>query len=212
VKSDEAMSAHRATWDAIPWVLNGRATPAQRAEVERHLAQCADCRAEFEFQRQLHDAVAQDGAAVDADPRASLQQLWSRVDAEDAGARRGPTTLVSTGLVRTLAAAVVVEAIGLALLGAALWQPEARYRTLSSADATPAAATVRVVFAPTFSISELDALLASAQLHIVSGPSESGAYALAPVAGAESSDRAHVLAQLRASGGVRFAEPVGAGP
>jgi anti-sigma factor RsiW len=46
----DSADAHARTWALIPWLVNGRADPAQRAAAEAHLAQCADCRAELQAQ------------------------------------------------------------------------------------------------------------------------------------------------------------------
>jgi len=42
---------HRHTWDQIPWMVNGTLPEGERPAVETHLAGCADCRSELEFQR-----------------------------------------------------------------------------------------------------------------------------------------------------------------
>jgi hypothetical protein len=220
-QSDEAFSIHRRAWDLIPWVVNGRASGEERRVVEQHLTECADCREEHAFQSRLHTAMhceAQPGAQAQADVQAaaSLQELWQRID----GARSPVPPLrrrQAGGLARGLLAAVLIEAVGIAALGAALWNREAppdpgqRYVTLSAAAAAPARATIRAVLAPTLTLGEVQALLGQTRLQIVAGPSEAGVYSLAPLAAGADSAVQPTLAQLRSHPGVRFAEPVDAG-
>lgn len=198
--SEDAVIGHRHAWELIPWVLNGRATAEERALVEAHVRECADCRGELEFQRSVQQGILQTPVA-ESESAAALARLWQRIDAgtvESIAPKSAP-------LVRWLAVAVVVEAVGIAALSgsAVLSARNAPYQTLSSTAATPQRATLRAVFAPQTSQSELQSLLRHSGLQIVGGPSEAGAYALAadvPI------DQA--LAALRADPRVLFAEPV----
>jgi hypothetical protein len=71
---------HRQAWDLIPWYVNGTLEAGQEP-LQRHLAQCAACRAEFEAQRTLHAAM-QTRSQVENMPHQSLQKLMARIDAE----------------------------------------------------------------------------------------------------------------------------------
>ena len=61
---DNSNLAHRQTWNLIPWVVNGSATPAERQIAETHLAECVDCRDELAFQSLLHAGMAMDARAL----------------------------------------------------------------------------------------------------------------------------------------------------
>ena len=210
---DQGFSRHRHAWELIPWVVNGRASVEERAVVEQHLADCADCREELAVQTRLRQAMrAAAEPAVATDPAAGLSRLWRRIDAAAAPAveRRR-----SGALARGLLAAVVIEALGITALSAALLTRDAGratpqlYQTLSAPAESAPRATIRAVLAPTLSLGELEDLLGRTRLQIVGGPSEAGVYSLAPLPGA-AAPMQPMLAQLRSHPGVRFAEPVDA--
>jgi anti-sigma factor RsiW len=215
---DDAAGRHRQAWELIPWVVNGTAAAEQRRIVEEHLAGCEDCRRELAFQSQLRTAMAQDAGSA-PDGRAALQRLWSRIDHEDAPLRAGSGAVLGrragvNAFTRGLMAAVIVEALGLSVLGAALWQADhdrgsaPLYRTLSAPAAVVPRATVRAVLAPTLTLGELQELLRQARLQIVEGPSQTGVYTLAPSAPPERKGTLLALARLRAHPAVRLAEPI----
>jgi hypothetical protein len=92
--------------------------------------------------------------------------------------------------------------------------PAAAYRTLSDAPpAAPEAAPLRlrVIFSPATPEDEMRALLAQVGAQIVAGPSPLGAYTLELRPSPDSESPQLVLAVLRASPAVRFAEPIVAG-
>ncbi|HZP13776.1 MAG TPA: zf-HC2 domain-containing protein [Nevskiaceae bacterium] len=188
---------HRRAWELIPWLVNGRASDEERALVDSHVRECADCRSELAFQREVQQGMLQ-APEPTIDARAGLDQLWKRIDA-------GETAAPRTGnVVRWLVAAVVVEAIGLATLSTGMLV-SAPYQTLSSPAPSATRASLRAVFAPQMPQSQLQSLLQRNGLQIVAGPSEAGAYALALTANASTES---ALAALRADPHVIFAEPV----
>lgn len=220
-------NAHCRTWDLIPWVVNGTATPAQRERVEQHLRDCPDCRREFALQQQLL-AGMRDEPETAHDPQPALRRLLARLDTELPAA----TTAVPerprgmpTRWTPWLAAAVVVQAIGLSLLGGMLLgRPDAGvlpigepgYRTLSS-ESTPNSATIRLVVTPDTTLARLRALLGQTRLRIVESTVDNAALGLAPQDAAMAADPEFVrnaIARLRSEPGVVLAEPVAgaAGP
>jgi len=213
--SDEVFSHHRRAWELIPWVVNGRASGEERRLVEQHLAECSDCREEFAFQSRLRSTMSAE-RQPEADPEIPLQRLLRRIGGAAAAAELPRRRAAALPLVRGLLLAVVVEAVGLAVLSAVLWthQPAAAtaYRTLSAAPAGTPRATIRAVLAPSLTLSEVQALLERAQLQIVGGPGDSGIYSLAPLSLTTAEATRNALAQLRANPGVRLAEPVDAAP
>lgn len=222
---------HRQTWDLIPWIVNDTAQPEARLLAQAHLQTCADCRAELAYQQQLHDGMCL-ALSEARDPAPGLQRLWDRIDStattqpqdaqEAANQRIDPVTpppsrrIKGNWLVRGLVAAVIIEAIGLTLLGARPWErsdstAQAGYQTLTQTPAVALApATMRLVLAGDMRVAELQALLQANSLQIVGGPSEAGVYALAPLGDpqAAAANLPTQLAKLRATPGVRFAEPV----
>lgn len=207
---------HLRAWEALPWVANGRATPEQATLVEAHLPHCADCREELEWQRRMQAALARavDAADADAESERSLQALMARLD--DAPEQSQPTAGPRSKLTFALAAAVVVQAAGIGALSLQLWSadPNDGYRTLSTEPVAAAAgpATLRVLPDPGLSLADWQALLQAQGLQAVGAPNSVGAYALAPAPGAPARPRDDTLAALRASPGVRLAEPIGPTP
>jgi hypothetical protein len=106
-----------------------------------------------------------------------------------------------------MAASVAVMAVALSLLAADRWTqsraPAPSYFTVTTAVPRVPGEVIRAVFSPTITLVELQAILDTAQLRIVAGPTEAGVYSLAanskrPVSAS--------LASLRGHGKVRFAE------
>jgi hypothetical protein len=201
---------HRDAWDLVPWFVNGTLGAAEHAALERHLDECADCRGEVHSQRELLQAMRAQ-PQVEAMPRASLQRLWDRIDAQalpdqaDA-APSAPTRPAAPRWIGAAAAGIVL-ALGatLVLLGPWRAEPAGQYRTVSDQAAVAPEGSIRAVFAGELTLSELQLLLQEARLRAVSGPTSSGVYTLAPASG---SDTRAALEVLRAHPGVRFAEPV----
>lgn len=194
-------------WELMPWVLQDSATEEQSERLLGHLARCESCSAEFAQQSRLRLAMSLP-ADVHVDAEAGLQHLLDRLDAPEprmsAHARSG------NWLTWALAAAVLVQAIGIGALGTRLSTlgASATYRTLS--DPVPAAApgAIRVVPDAHMSLADWDALLHTLHLKVVGGPNEVGAYTVAPDGDAASAQSQRALQQLRATRGIRLAEPV----
>jgi hypothetical protein len=206
---------HRQTWDLIPWLVNGTASPVERALADAHLAVCADCRDEYAFQARLGAGLAVD-VASDAPLQPALDRLLARIDVEEAGvdAAALPRRPQRTPVTRILAAAVIVQAIGLAALGS--WVIErnrsandAPYRTLSAPAVDVPEATIRFVPSPELSVGQLQRLLADNGLRVARANEGGTIFALAPATStypAASTDDA--IARLRATSGVLLAEPI----
>lgn len=195
-------------WESMPWVLQGSATPLQDEWLNRHLARCAACRAEFAQQARLRLATSlPPDVPVDAD--AGLAHLLARIDAADPQRPRARPR--SRWLVRTLAAAVLIQVVGIAALGTALWLTNtgAPYRTLSRPAAPVAPGSIRVVPAASMTLSDWDALLHTLHLRVVDGPNSVGAYTVVPTDAATTTQQS--VQRLRASRGIVLAEPI-AGP
>jgi len=235
---------HTQTARLVPWLVNGTLDAEGAATVRAHLADCAQCRADFDSQVQLYEAMRSEGPLVFA-AEPSFQKLMARIEAgEQAVAppapertrrhriaprrhdepgigtrsrqREQPHPLRAPAIVRWLAAAVVIEALGLSF---AAWMWHARestaapYVTLTSpAPSFGTGAHARVVFKSGMTLDELAALLRSTGAHIEDGPTEANVYTLgfAPAITA-TNGLSQQVARLRASEFVLFAEPVSAG-
>jgi anti-sigma factor RsiW len=212
----DTTAEHRRTWDAIPWVVNGSATEDQRRVVEAHVPDCADCRDELARQRELQAAMTSEQATTLTNADAGLKRLFQRIDDAEADAavasasapgprheRRGSARWLVYGLTM----AVVVEAIGISVLGMGLLYRAPDYQTLSlPAVVTGAQATIRIVPTPGLRADELQRLLQGLNLQVVSGPNAVGAYGLASLAPGAQLDKQ--LDALRASPGLQLVEPI----
>jgi anti-sigma factor RsiW len=216
---------HEDIWNLLPWLVNGRLNEADCRRVEAHLRLCSSCRDEFAAQRRIYQIIAAD-AAVEQMPTAGLHKLRQRIESyesagpahaeSDTAPRARPRSPDRATLWRRLprssiAASVVGIAVALGVSAALLWNQaphgeRASYYTVTTAASQPAGAVIRAVFAPTVTLSELQALLDDAHLRIVSGPTEAGVYSLA-LTGSQPIDWS--LRRLRGHDTVRFAETIG---
>ncbi len=241
--------AHESAAHLIPWLINGTLAGEEAARLRAHLATCAQCHEDFQRETELYEAIRADGPLVfSGEP--SFERLMARIEADDfAAPAPGPSVAPelarsaepamppaaerpvrrfpwrSAAAVRWLAAAVLIEALGLGL-GAWLWpsggtgstaaylSQTAPYRTLSTPAARPIdGPLVHAVFRPNLSLGELQTLLQSVGARIVDGPSEAHVYTLGfaePIASAKVLETR--IDVLRASKEVLFAEPVGGRP
>ena len=206
--NDDSGHLHRETWQRIPWLVNGTVPAAERAEVERHLACCADCRDELAFQQRIHDGLSAD-VGSEASARDAFAKLAERLrdDTDFVPPVRRDRRQV---WVAALAAAVVVQAIGLVILTAVVVQQsrtlrDASYRTLGAARIESDAALIRLVPKPGLAVGALQTLLDTHGLRIVDGHAGRAIYGLAAT---RPLDVAATLASLRAHDGVLLAEPV----
>jgi anti-sigma factor RsiW len=226
----DTTTPHSTAWSLIPWLVNGSIGDDERALLERHLRECDECRAQYRLECRIRDGMVAEAEDID-DPQPSLQRLFARIDAEDAAstapmqardARR--TAQPARGWMRLLAAAVIVQAIGLATLGAlVLRHPgtvpaatgNATYQTLSLPAAKTPAAAIRFVPSPDMTVGTLHAVLAAAGLHIVESSADSAIYglALAPETDAVNDAAAderirRAVTQLAARRDVLLVEPI----
>ncbi|MCV2350476.1 anti-sigma factor family protein [Paucibacter sp. Y2R2-4] len=208
-------SAHVQAWELIPWVLNGSADPAQRQSLEAHLHQCPDCREEMQFQQKLRQAMQQESAERDdtGDADAALRRFWAQEHAPSEAAalpKGGRPRFLGLDWPRAMAAALLVQALGLGLL----WQRYSGlaqdYQVLSqpAAPTTGLTPRIRLVPSPHLQLGELQSLLQSHGLLLVQSSPEGQFFGLAPHPDARKSVPELVKA-LRAEPGVLLAEPLG---
>jgi hypothetical protein len=214
---------HAEAWALLPWLANGRIAPEDREWVEGHVVGCAECRAELAAQRLVASQVGRDEAAAPqpsaSDEQRSFNKLWARIEAAESvstGSTSGTGTPAAapraSRTVRWLAAAVVVQAIGLGVIGVASMGPRSDdIVTVSTVEAPRAhAPTVRIVFSPDASIATINTLLTHQGLSIVAGPGTSGNFTaqLSADAVASGASAESVAAVISRDPNVTFAQPV----
>jgi len=216
---------HAEAWALLPWLANGRIAPEDREWVEGHVLGCAECRAELAAQRLVASQVDRDEAAspqpAASEEQRSFNKLWARIEAAESiteGSVSGTGSTVKAPLrssrtVRWLAAAVVVQAVGLGVIGMAMLgnSRTGEFVTVARVDAPRIhAPAVRIVFAPQASIATINTLLAHQGLSIVSGPGSSGNFTaeLSADAVASGASAESVSAVISRDPNVTFAQPV----
>jgi hypothetical protein len=215
---------HQLAAEQIPWYVNGTLEAAAAAQLTAHLDACARCRGDYEAQVRLFEGMQADGTLVFA-AEPSFQKLMGRIgDGADSRALLGAPTPAApvrsmprrrrtgVGVAQWLAAAVVLEAVGLGY-GAWAWHAHtataAPYRTLTSAEPSyHSGARVRVVFRSGLSVQGLGLLLRQTGAHIIDGPTSANVYTLGYAGTAITPDvLERRAAALRANADVLFAEP-----
>jgi hypothetical protein len=218
---------HAEAWNLLPWLATGRIQPGDREWVDAHVLGCAECRAELAAQRmvaaQMRVGGEQPAAGVaheQADEQRSFDKLWSRIEAAEtatlpsASVAAVPVARGASRTVRWLAAAVIVQGIGLALFGFnSMRSPEAGngYKLVTSEAAVRAdAPSLSIVFAPDASIDRINTLLTHQGLTLVSGPGLSGNFtaALSTDAVASGASAESVAAVISKDPHVVFAQPI----
>ena len=184
---------HVAVQRLLPWYLTGRLETAEHDIVETHLAQCPECRAELETERQWQLLHPGHGAQVD------VEEGWARMRARLSGEppatapaplrapmppaaprRRGwlppawrtpPRLPARAWAAPALLSLALLAAIGLTLRPVA---PAAQYVTLSAPAEAGATAVVR--FRPEATEAQIRHGLKDSGARLVDGPTVSDAY------------------------------------
>lgn len=215
---------HQATWEQLPWYVNGTLEAEELDQVERHVADCVACRAELdslhELARLIHDSREPQGS-----PEASLKDVLARIEKaqrDEAGRaeepRPGRRGRVRPGpwrrTPRWMRAALLGQAAAILLLVSLFALPPERrtrgdYRT-HSADApvaTDARTRINLVFEPDTTEARLRELVSSIGGEIIAGPTARGVYTVAaPVGESGDPSQERLLELLRAQPEIGFAE------
>jgi hypothetical protein len=213
-ESGRIPDTHAEAWTLLPWLVNGRISDEDREWVAPHVAGCAECRIEVEAQRAIAGPMRDAPLPQTLNVERSFGKLWTRIEAAEGAVpaseqvnapqqmRRGPSRTV-----RWLAAAVVVQAVGLATLGLAAWNGGAGdFQTVTDATgASNSAPAIRLVFDPGTSVGTMNEVLDRYDLKIVSGPGNAGVFTAALTGSANPES---VAATLSSDPHVQFAQPV----
>jgi hypothetical protein len=197
-------------WDLMPWVIQNSSTQEQNEWLKDHLANCESCSTEFAQQCRLQRAMLLP-TDISVDANAGLRRLLGRLDMPDA--QEAPLRSRSGNwFSRALVAVVLIQALSIGALGVKLWSASGSppYRTLSQESLPVPPGAIRVVPDAAMTLASWNALLHALQLQVVGGPNDVGAYTVAPTNSISTTP--HTLQQLRATRGIRLAEPVSVTP
>jgi len=190
--------AHLAVTVLLPWYVNGTLNEQEMAEVEAHLARCADCReavaTDVEEARGLHTAADHVRAAALTGRRGrEFEVLRARI--HGGVPRRRPT--LPTRWLPALAALLVIGAV----LPAAWLTPAPPVYELRTSHLAGDGPVLQLVFRDGTSAEDID-LLIRASGTLIGAPSSGGVYRIALATG----DPQALLARIRAHPLVRWAE------
>jgi len=226
MNATNSTTEHQEIWELLPWLANGRLSESDFMRVHAHLRLCSACRDESAAQRRICDVMSAD-TGVEQMPMAALNRLRQRIEEAERGVgldgppdpppsptmrsdTRLPGAILAARFRRraaAVAASVIAISIALGLPAALRWnqarRASAAYHTVTTEAAQHPGEVIRAVFAPSATLSELQAILQDAHLQIVSGPTEAGVYSLS-ITGPQSID--WTLRRLRGHESVRFAE------
>jgi hypothetical protein len=215
---------HDRSFELLPWLVNGRLAPNERAWVEAHVEECDECRREVELQAAIQ-AGLQGDVRLEHAPQPSLQKLMARIEEieraapndESARPAAAPRGMPFARMPRWLTGVLVAQgAFVMALAVLIGWQTVERslapsYQTLTAAEpATAQHGNLRVVLAPDVTLREFGALLASVGARVVAGPSEAGAWTLVIPFTPDSPRFESALRLLRSDQRILLAEPIAA--
>jgi Putative zinc-finger len=213
-QSGRIPDTHAEAWALLPFLANGRIAPEDREWVELHVHSCDECRCELDDQRSLVNHMRASDVPFDTSEHRSFSKLWTRIEAaeaalppeQDLAVRETPAAPRRN--VRWLAAAVVVQAVGLALLGVTALNSSEDFRTVTSSEMRHAGPAVRLVFTADASIADVTEILGRHQLEMVAGPRGAGVFTAALPAQRDGAAAETIAAALRRNPHVQFAEPV----
>lgn len=198
---------HQEAEKLLPWYATGQLDAIDRAKVESHLTDCAECQADLRLERRLNAEVAN----LPLDSALGWAALRRRLDSDPgqySNARKTFSRPLAArwGRIGWFLAAqatfVLMIGIMIGIMVSPLGRP-ASYQTLGSG-AAPAAGNIIVMFRPDMSEQDLRHMLNASGARLVDGPTSAAAYVLhVPAA-----ERASALTKLRRQPDVVMAEPI----
>jgi anti-sigma-K factor RskA len=201
-------SPHEQAQMLLPWYVNGTLDAQEKADVEAHLAACAECRTDVEAERML----AAELESMPLETAHGWEALARRLDVVAPEPEPEPARPIAflrrpVRLGWAIAAQALAAALVFAVMTAVPGAPSAPiYHALGSRSAA-APANIVVLFDPQTSEQAMRAALIEADARLVDGPTATGAY-MAHVA-PERRDAA--LAALRRVREVVVAQPIDPG-
>lgn len=214
-QSGRIPDTHAEAWALLPFFVNGRIAPEDREWVEQHVQSCAECKRELEQQRPLAREMQSSDLPPGFSEQRAFAKLWTRIEASEGAMPGSAPRTASVGsrrTVRWLAAAVFVQAIGLALLGMSVLNSSEttanEFRTVTSAETQIAVPAVRLVFTSDTSVAQVTDILSTHNLQLVAGPHGAGVFTAALGEASSSRSAQSIAESLRRNSRVEFAEPV----
>jgi anti-sigma factor RsiW len=207
VTRDDVIS-HDEARELLPWLVNDSLAEAEHDRVREHATNCVICRQELVELDRLRESVARTAKPA-AMPAPDMRRINARIDALVEKEHRGQRLLEALAefLSSPWRVSFAPQTLLLVVLITVLLRPApdpVEFTTLTTPEALPSGDYVRIVFDPDLEASDVAAILESAGLAIVSGPSERGVALLRFEASWDSEKRDETLRRLLGSPGVLF--------
>lgn len=153
--------------DLLPWYVNGSLSDVERRQVETHLQQCADCRAEVGFLQSLGKVVREDTDTVPA------EFMWHRLQRD---MRRGGNAAARDGRRWWLPSLAAAALVVIAIQGVALFNLQQQTGGYQLAGKALGGTVLQAKLVPAATEKQIRDALAVANAEIISGPSAAGVY------------------------------------
>lgn len=196
-------SPHDEVQELLPWVVNGTLDHEEIDRIEKHLAECAECRAELAAERQL--AAAIEGSPIDSE--AAWERMERRLEAAERP-RLGPVSSLlrrrvplGWAIISPVAAAAALAFIVIDVSARPSVEPQ--YRALGAPE-TAQEANLIVQFQPATRVSDMANALQGVDARLVDGPTVTGAYLLH----VDQARRELALKGLRDNQAIELAQPI----
>jgi len=196
---------HAASFEVLPWLVNGTLPESERASVSAHLDACLVCRRERERLRVLAALVkapSEEQRCEDA-----LRRLHARISKRAPEARPAPWAAAAVlalvvGLVTTLSDNTEASVAWLKNTGLSMMSQS------HVADSSSSAIRAHLVFYDNITERQLRALLLSVGADLIEGPTAGGVYTIAFSRAPNPQAVDTALSELRHSRRVVYAEPL----
>jgi hypothetical protein len=181
---------HGEMWLLLPWLVNGRLTPAERLQVEEHVRRCAECGEELALQYRMCAALTEPDRVSYA-PGPSFRKLMERIDDDDRQRKTARSGQKSTfrdrerisawrppGLAWAASFLLLFGVTG--LLATAYRWSEPVYKTRSDAPVlTPN--VLHIALDRSLTIRQVEEMLRTDGARVVEGPGSTGILGITPV-------------------------------
>jgi hypothetical protein len=194
--------AHAQTQHLLPWYVTGALTEKEAAQVEKHLAECAECRTDMEIEKTLARQVQTLPCAVER----GWATLKARIEEAQAARRKRGLFNRHIPVGWAVAALAASLAVVVPLVTCTLAQPLWLNRTPGSSPSS--GSNLIVIFKPDLPEAALRTTLVRNEARIVDGPTAADAYVLQVAPGR----RPAVLARLKSDRNIAVAEPLDTPP
>jgi hypothetical protein len=193
---------HEEVWLLLPWLANGRLSPAERELAEEHVRHCNGCEGELRLQRLLCGAFAEPDRVTYA-PGPSFRKLLDRIDLDAAAspdtgatARKAPARVkqaASRSWTARLGSVSLWRPPGLAwaasflllfgitgMLATAYRWSEPKFHTRTD-DPAVTPNVLHIALDRSLTIADVEELLRSSGARIVESPGNTGIFGVTPV-------------------------------